>query len=283
MRGGLGNQLFILAFAYYIAKINNEEAVIVIDTREYDTYKIRNFELFDLVEDTKLIMSNSSERHPVYDLTRKLFHVAQWLNRNETSSISLLGKLGLYYGRRSPRNIPCCHAKESFIYGYFQDVDITNQVRDRLINNINIEGISVDGFDCNKPAIAVSIRWGQDYVDAGWPICRSQYFKDGIDYIIEKKYKKQDVQVLIFSDEIDKAKEVQIYPDALFIEGLSSTEQIAIMMQCSDYVLANSSFSWWGAYLGKRDDSIVIMPEYWYEGNVLTKDTKLVYENCIII
>ena len=45
MRGGLGNQLFILACAYYVKGICDTDTEIVLDTREYKNYKVRNFEI----------------------------------------------------------------------------------------------------------------------------------------------------------------------------------------------------------------------------------------------
>ena len=283
MRGGLGNQLFILAFAYYLAELNNEQAIIELDTREYKTYKVRDFELFKLIDDSKLSILNEDEKHLFYDITREVFHVAQRLYRNETKSIKWLSRLGYYYSRRSPLSVPLTNANTAFVYGYYQNSEIASRVRKRLLEHIPPNTVSIDGYDPSKPSIAISIRWGQDYVDAGWPICRADYFHKGIQKVIDQKYKNQDIQILVFSDEIAKAKEANLHKNAIYVKGLSSAEQMKLMMTCDDYVIANSSFSWWGAFLGREEDSIVVMPKYWYEGNVLTESTELMYENTVIV
>ncbi len=282
MRGGLGNQLFILAFAYYIAELNNENAVIELDTREYKTYKIRDFELFKLIDDSKLSIMDEAEKHPFYDITREMFHVIQRLNRNETNSIKWLSRLGYYYSRRSPISIPQSNANTAFVYGYYQNSEIATRVRKRLLEHIPSNTVSIDGYDPSEPSIAISIRWGQDYVDAGWPICDAEYFRKGIQYIIDQKYNK-GVQILVFSDEIEKAVQSNLHEKAIFVKGLSSAEQMKLMMTCDDYVIANSSFSWWGAFLGRKEDSIVVLPKYWYEHGDKTSDTKLLYENTYIM
>ena len=283
MRGGLGNQLFILAFAYYIAELNNENAVIELDTREYKTYKIRDFELFKLIDDSKLSIMYEAEKHPFYDITREMFHVIQRLNRNETNSIKWLSRLGYYYSRRSPLSVPLTNANTAFVYGYYQNSEIASRVRKRLLEHIPSNTVSINGYDPSKPSIAISIRWGQDYVDAGWPICDAEYFRKGIQHIIEQKYKDKEVQVLVFSDEIEKAIQSNLHEKAIFVKGLSSAEQMKLMMTCDDYVIANSSFSWWGAFLGRKEDSIVVLPKYWYEHGGKTRDTKLLYENTYIM
>ena len=283
MRGGLGNQLFILAFAYYLTELNNEQAIIELDTREYKTYKVRDFELFKLIDDSKLSILNEDEKHLFYDITREVFHVAQRLYRNETNSIKWLSRLGYYYSRRSPLSVPLTNANTAFVYGYYQNSEIASRVRKRLLEHIPPNTVSIDGYDPSKPSIAISIRWGQDYVDAGWPICRADYFHKGIQKVIDQKYKNQDIQILVFSDEIAKAKEANLHKNAIYVKGLSSAEQMKLMMTCDDYVIANSSFSWWGAFLGREEDSIVVMPKYWYEGNVLTESTELMYENTVIV
>ena len=54
MRGGLGNQLFILAFAYWISDQNAGNVPITLDVREYRHFKLRQFELLELIKDDSI-------------------------------------------------------------------------------------------------------------------------------------------------------------------------------------------------------------------------------------
>lgn len=281
MRGGLGNQLFILAFAYYISKKYGFDPEIILDTREYKTFKLRDFELAELITDDSVSLLKEDRYYIFYDITRTLFHVVQRIHRKETNSLKYLSRIGLYYGRRSGTNTSKSITKTSYIYGYFQDAEMAQFVRDKIKKEICFSKENDEHVDF--PSIAISIRCGDDYKTQGWPICTEDYYKKGLDYIIKEKYTAQNIKVLVFSDEIEKAKKMEIHPNAIYVEKMNAIEQLALMGRCSDYVIANSSFSWWGSFLGRKQDSIVIMPEYWYATGEKTVDTKLVYENSVII
>lgn len=67
---------------------------------------------------------------------------------------------------------------------------------------------------------------------------------------------------LFFSDDIEWCKRVfhDSFPDAEFSEGRNEFEDLSLMASCGHHIIANSSFSWWGAYLGHNPDRIVISP-----------------------
>lgn len=283
MRGGLGNQLFILAYAYALAEQGGKETEIVLDIREYETFRIRNYELTGLIRDPRVRLYSESDRSRFYDLSRECFHISQRLIRRETGSIRALAGLGLYYGRR---NADFCSLKKrnrNYIYGYFQDERTARELKKRLGKEFVLpecEAFAGEG-DCRR--IAVSIRCGQDYRDQGWPICPAEYYRNGIKYILEKKYPGQKTEILVFSDEPEQIRKMNLADHVTYVEGLSPTEQLSLMSRCDDFVIANSSFSWWGAYLGAAEDSIVMMPEDWYQWNGKTRDTKLIYKNTVIL
>ena len=97
--------------------------------------------------------------------------------------------------------------------------------------------------------------------------------------IVHEKYENEKVCVLVFSDEIGKAKQLDFDAEKIFVEGLSPAQQLTLMKKCQDYVISNSSFSWWGAFLGASDNSIVIAPNIWYDTKEPTERTLLTYEN----
>ena len=66
------------------------------------------------------------------------------------------------------------------------------------------------------------------------------------------KLKTEYSKIFIFADDITKAKEMFLGEEFYFVEDKSPCEQIAIMSSCDDFVISNSTFSWWGAFLGKK-------------------------------
>lgn len=112
------------------------------------------------------------------------------------------------------------------------------------------------------------------------PFPGMDYYKASIERV-----KKRDIQkFLIFSDDIEWCKENFKGEEFSFSEGLDEIHDMARMSSCGHNIIANSSFSWWGAWLNKNPQKIVISPSRWFgpaKRNVITKD--LYCEDWIII
>jgi hypothetical protein len=72
---------------------------------------------------------------------------------------------------------------------------------------------------------------------------------------------------VVFSDDIDWVKEkIPLPADTVFVDwntGNNSFRDMQLMSLCSHHIIANSSFSWWGAWLGGNENKIVIAPKMW--------------------
>ena len=91
-----------------------------------------------------------------------------------------------------------------------------------------------------------------------------EYYTKGIDYISSKK---ANTVYYIFSDDINWVKENLKIDNARFVSGnIAKThiEDLYLMSQCKHHIIANSSFSWWGAWLNDDQDKIVIAPKQWF-------------------
>lgn len=94
------------------------------------------------------------------------------------------------------------------------------------------------------------------------------YYNNAMKIIKSKKY-------LIFSDDIEWCK-TQFKGDQFeFITGNTDYEDMAIMAKrCENMIIANSSFSWWGAWLNINSDKIIIAPNKWFQFKLSYNDTK---------
>ena len=71
---------------------------------------------------------------------------------------------------------------------------------------------------------------------------------------------------VLFSDDIEWCKERFRGHDVVFVEALSPVEDLFLMARCKGHIIANSTFSWWGAWLDPNPDKKVIAPLRWFAG-----------------
>jgi len=120
-------------------------------------------------------------------------------------------------------------------------------------------------------AIAISIRRG-DYVN------NKNYDLLPVSYYMQALMKEfpdwMERPIMIFTDDIPYCRlHFEGLPNVWFAEGLGDIVQLCLMSHCSGFVIANSTFSWWGAYLGElRDPGVkIVRPAYLFDGPLKQK------------
>lgn len=118
----------------------------------------------------------------------------------------------------------------------------------------------------SKPTICVHIR-RTDYVD------NPNYYQLPVSYfyLALEQLGIEGKNILFFSDDIDYCKIHFECLDAHFIDA-SDIDSLCLMSLCDEYVLSNSSFSFWGAFLG--NPKRVLHPAYHFDGELKKKDSK---------
>ena len=160
----------------------------------------------------------------------------------------------------------------SDIYNFIKFLKI-NEQKQNLINkfqNIDFEN-----------SISLHFRIG-DYkvVQHHHPILTIDYYKKALT-IIKEKNKLDGVNVIYFFEKKDidevnnKVKQLKNYfPEANFISlnDLQDWEEMLTMSLCKHNIIANSTFSWWGAYFNENKEKIVCYPNKWINSNVIKQD-----------
>jgi hypothetical protein len=124
-------------------------------------------------------------------------------------------------------------------------------------------------LDNDLPIVSLHIRRG-DYVtnpmaNAVHGVLHLDYYRDAIEMLV--KHLGERFQIVVFSDDIEWARQKLICSQPLyFIPGSTVTphEDLHMMASCDHHIIANSSFSWWGAWLNPSASKIVIAPKRWF-------------------
>ncbi len=94
-------------------------------------------------------------------------------------------------------------------------------------------------------------------------VCRQEYYESAMKMIQEKV---PDVKYFVFSDDIEWTKKIFVGDKFVFVSSPNITghEEMFLMSKCKHNIIANSSFSWWGAWLNENPKKIVIAPKTWF-------------------
>lgn len=159
------------------------------------------------------------------------------------------------------------------IDGYLQSEKYWQECKEQVLSKLKFKPEFVEHvrsqfpktFD--KTTIAISVRRG-DYVK------NPNYAQLPITYyilsLLENFPDWRSCNIVVFSDDIPYCR---VHFDCLenvsYSEGNTDIEDLCLMSQCDHFIMSNSTFSWWGAYLGEKDHSKIIHPNYLFDGDLL--------------
>lgn len=99
------------------------------------------------------------------------------------------------------------------------------------------------------------------------------YYDEAGNQLYHRFNQNLKILYLVFSDDIAWCKTQFLHPNVVFIEGNTDIIDLFLMARCNDNIIANSSFSYWAAYLNKNKNKAVIAPKQWFaDANLNTND-----------
>jgi len=268
--GGLGNQMF--QYAFYEALKKRSLDIIKLDVLEFSNYNLHNgFELksiFSLDENT-YATENEVKKYkdifPFFKYRKKinLLRKSHYIEKKEVSfNKSNLEKINTYF------------------QGYWQNIkyfeDIENELRKQFKFNVNLceknENIvkEIEGLN----SCSIHIRRG-DYLSHPYykGICEKEYYEKAIQKVLEKE---QGINFFVFSNDIEWCKKNLNLINVIFVDWnneQNSYIDMFLMSKCKHNIIANSTFSWWGAWLNENKNKTVIMPSKWMNNKmIMTED-----------
>lgn len=150
-------------------------------------------------------------------------------------------------------------------------IDAKKMVRQVFVFNESLlsgETLELKNRILAENSVSIHIRRG-DYLNNQYNngfagVCTEEYYSKAIDLIT----KKVDQSVYyVFTDDKDWVSEHFKIENAIYVNinsGEDSWQDMYLMSRCKHNIIANSSFSWWGAWLNANPDKIVIAPKLWW-------------------
>jgi len=181
---------------------------------------------------------------------------------------------------------------KGLLRGYFQSPKYFHHNRDKIIKVLEIDEY-LNKNKINFKAIAIHLRFGDMSFNQGnHVILKIDYYSNAIKRMLEELKKKEedfrDYKFLIFGETEDNDI-IDVYINhfnKIFNNSISfikfyddypnktNYQELCYMSSCSHFIIANSTFSWFGAYLSDNKDKTVIYPAYWFGPKLSNNNTK---------
>ena len=280
LRGGLGNQMFEYAIGRSLAIKNKTK--LYLDLTELKKDKKRVFELYHMNIESEVLnnnLSNKIKHHLIKKLRtkKKLFKFLELFMNFKY----LLEKNPPNYNR---------HVLEQrgnlYLDGYWQCEKYFKDIREIIISDFNLKEKLNENNKLflnkikNSNSVSLHIRRG-DYVTEKHTnevhgTCSFDYYKKSIDLISKSV---NDINIFVFSDDLEWVRKNLHTNQKTFLvdanDANSGYNDLILMSNCKHFIVANSSFSWWGAWLSKNKNKIVCAPKKWFqkmnEGDIVPK------------
>ncbi|MEK7568562.1 MAG: alpha-1,2-fucosyltransferase [Patescibacteria group bacterium] len=264
LKGGLGNQMFQYATGLEVVSVCSQ--TLKLDITGYD--------------DPRYVTADTPRQYRMFPFNLSAVIATPDEVKSYKYPFGIFSKamrffnfriLKRYYVDYDPNFFKKSH---NYIEGYFQSEKNFIDVKDKVFKEFALKKeLESEVFLTEKNkidktrSVSVHIRRG-DYVsdpktNIAHGLCSKEYYEKTINLI---KAKVESPVFYFFSDDIDWVKkEFGEHSDFRYVSNptLQDYEELVLMSSCAHNIIANSSFSWWGAYLNQNPNKIVIAPKKW--------------------
>jgi hypothetical protein len=229
LQGGLGNQLF--QWALYESLKENYKVKL---DKHIPGCTNRSYDLPDIISDK-----------------------VDTISETEKAEFSQTNFITITDNHRY-KNLKFKDDKNYYLNGYWQNEKYFVHIRNKILDSFkwpNLENLDFED------SCSIHVRRG-DYLKYRhiYPVHGIEYYNRALDIINPKGY------IYVFSDDIAWCKSNFKVKNMIFMKNNSHIQDLKYMSLCSDNIIANSSFSWWGAWLNQNRNKKVICPINWIKG-----------------
>lgn len=272
MMGGLGNQMFQYALGKKLSIKNNSELILDLSFLEnadlnhsYRKFALDKFNIHAVISNEKFEVTDEFPRIKSL-FKRKLI-------------LSLIIEPDFYFDK----SILNC-IDNSYLDGYWQSFRYFESIHEQIQKDFRMTFNLPSQFNIvankikNVNSVSIHFRRG-DYVlnneaNNYHGVCSMEYYNSAIELIKSKVF---NPVFFIFSDDMEWVrKNIDINGDSYFVsdpENSTAHSDLFLMSSCKHAIIANSSFSWWGAWLISNPEKYIIAPKNWFTDlNIHTSD-----------
>ena len=275
LQGGLGNQLFQYATGRALAF--QKQATLLLDhswyTQTYDDVTPRELLLSELNTKGSLISFQPKIQRPkrIQRIAQKFWPINPFIFVEQAPY------------RFDPRlnKSPAFKQQNLYLMGYWQSYKYFESIKAILQSEISPKKVLDTHYQSylhniqSTTSAMVHVRRG-DYVNLASAakvhgFIGLDYYLKGMKLLLEKNL---DTHFFVFSDDIDWAKENLPYPErTTFVQSINSSDaviqELELMTHCQHHLIANSSLSWWAAWLSKNPNGAILCPKKWMNDSSL--------------
>lgn len=283
IKGGLGNQMFQYAFGRALSMDRNEELFLDIShfNNQAEREAKRDFLLSNFNIRAQILPEGGSIKYTtgIRALFKKIKNKIKKVDAYKFYPVLLRSKSVFYEG----------HWINQKYFMHHQDSIRNDFLLKNPLSNAAEEISSLIGTcgQRNEVSVSLHIRRG-DFVTNPYSafngVLGIPYYQEAVN-VMNERCREFSLHLFIFSDDIDWAKEnLQFRETTTFVskKEIYDYEEMSLMSKCSNHIIANSTFSWWGAWLNPNKNKIVVSTKQWLKDKT-TKELDLVSSEWITI
>lgn len=278
LKGRLGNQLFMYAFARKIQKRLGCDAEIIIDDTEVLNMNWENSLAYYNLPNVRFIHNRKELkgkkwllRYALLKISEKIcnFKKASFIEKfkREKALKPFLNMFGIFMCENGYMKFNFGNKNKCLISGYFQSEKYFESVKEELKELVRLRG-NIDYPNIaklrNGESVCISIKVEHNIGSSLYAVCGKEYWQEAISYILTKV---KNPVFFICSDDVEYVKNSLIdcsrYAVVFQDKNQPIHKSLAAMACCKHFIVGNSSFSWWAQYASENPEKITVAPNQW--------------------
>lgn len=277
--GGLGNQMFQYAVGRSFSLERN--IPLYLDTQDFAEYTLHNGYELDRIFAIKTRLATDNDLRKVlswraFSPFRRQLLFKKQLRKLRGSRMIVDTQFSSW---KQITEVP----DTAYLMGNWQTEKYFNEIQDVIRSDFSFKqpcigrNVKLTNLIDNSTAVSLHVRRGDIAANpaslAFHGLCSLDYYQRAIEHVTDRV---ANPTFFIFSDDIPWAREnLQLKHSCHYVEnnkGIESYNDMRLMSLCQHHIIANSSFSWWGAWLNSNPNKIVVSPKVWTVADFDTSD-----------